>query len=166
MKNAPIQPSLIPDEPLAVAAAANASARTGGGDVTTLDLTMGPDDARVHDTLCALQAPVGLTRLSEMMAAAGLRTERGSGFNPAEVKRVIDRLLAAGHATRDVQGRVRAALPHAQALQVRQRAAAEDHQPHRRGELLFFLETERVDAVEIDELAPGVEPGPRRLRRP
>ncbi|MDE2299862.1 MAG: hypothetical protein KGK18_17055, partial [Burkholderiales bacterium] len=109
------QPSLIPDEPLAVAAAANASARTGGGDVTTLDLTMGPDDARVHDTLCALQAPVGLTRLSEMMAAAGLRTERGSGFNPAEVKRVIDRLLAAGHATRDVQGRVRAALPHAQA---------------------------------------------------
>ena len=76
---------------------------------------MGADDARVHDTLCALQAPVGLTRLSEMMAAAELRTERGSGFNPAEVKRVIDRLLAAGHATRDVQGRVRATLPHGHA---------------------------------------------------
>ena len=114
MKNAPIQPSLIPDETLAVPASAGAAAAkaTGGGDVTTLDRTMGADDARVHDTLCALQAPVGLTRLAEMMAAAELRTERGSGFNPAEVKRVIDRLLAAGHASRDVQGRVRAAPPH------------------------------------------------------
>ena len=104
VKTRPIQPSLIPVEP-------NASVATGG-DVTDLDRSMGPDDALVHDTLCALQAPSGLTRVSDMMTAAGLRTERGSAFNPTEVRRVIDRLLAAGHATRDAQGRVRAALPH------------------------------------------------------
>ena len=104
VKTRPIQPSLIPVEP-------NASVATVG-DVTDLDRSMGPDDALVHDTLCALQAPSGLTRVSDMMTAAGLRTERGSAFNPTEVRRVIDRLLAAGHATRDAQGRVRAALPH------------------------------------------------------
>ena len=73
---------------------------------------MRAEDALVHDTLCALQAPSGLTRVSDMMTAAGLRTERGAAFNPVEVRRVVDRLLAAGHATRDPQGRVRATLPH------------------------------------------------------
>ena len=82
------------------------------GDVTTLDRNMTAEDALVHDTLCALQAPTGMTRLSDMMAAAGLRTARGTAFNPAEVKRVIDRLLAGSHAMRDAQGRVRAAEPH------------------------------------------------------
>ena len=85
------------------------------GDVTSLDRTMGPDDALVHDTLCMLQAPSGLTRVSEMMAAAALRTERGGAFNPIEVRRIVDRLLAAGHATRDTQGRVRAVQPHGEA---------------------------------------------------
>ena len=82
------------------------------GDVTTLDRNMGVEDAMVHDTLCALQAPTGMTRLSDMMTAAGLRTARGTVFNPMEVKRVIERLLAGSHATRDSQGRVRAAAPH------------------------------------------------------
>ena len=84
------------------------------GDVTALDRTMDADDACVHDSLCALQAPSGLTRLSEMMTAAELRTRRGSAFHPAEVRRVVERLLAAGHATRDPQGRVRATAPHSQ----------------------------------------------------
>ena len=76
---------------------------------------MRADDAQVHDTLCVLQAPSGVTRVADMMTAAGLRTERGSGFNPVEVRGVVDRLLASGHATRDTQGRVRAAAPHASA---------------------------------------------------
>ena len=85
------------------------------GDITAHDLTMGRDDALVHDTLCALQAPSGVTRVSEMMVAANLRTERGSQFNAMEVRRVTDRLLAARHATRDTQGRIRAVSPHAEA---------------------------------------------------
>ncbi len=76
---------------------------------------MGHDDALVHDTLCALQAPSGLSRVSDMMTAAGLRTQRGTGFSAAEVRRVIDRLLAGGHATRDTQGRLRPASPHGEA---------------------------------------------------
>ena len=83
------------------------------GDITALDRTMDAEDARVHDTLCALQAPSGVTRVSEMMTAANLVTQRGSSFNPTEVRRVIDRLLAARLATRDTQGRLRAASPQA-----------------------------------------------------
>ncbi len=94
--------------------AAPSDAQTAG-DVTTLDRNMTPEDAQVHDTLCVLQAPTGMTRLSDMMTAAGLRTARGTAFNPAEVKRVLDRLLAGRHAARDHQGRVRAAEPHASA---------------------------------------------------
>ena len=45
-----------------------------------------------------------LTRLSDMMTAAGLRTQRGTAFSPAEVKRVLDRLLAGSHAARDAPG--------------------------------------------------------------
>ncbi len=82
------------------------------GDVTAFDRNMTAEDAMVHDTLCAMQAPTGLVRLSEAMAAAGLRTLRGTGWHPNEVKRVLERLLAAGHATRDAQGRIRAAAPH------------------------------------------------------
>ncbi len=85
---------------------------TGVGDITAYDRHMTAEDALVHDTLCALQAPTGLVRLTEMMAAAGLRTLRGAAFHPPEVKRVLERLLAGGHATRDGQGRVRAAAPH------------------------------------------------------
>ena len=103
VKTRPSPPALTSAEPAPVS------------DITGLDRSMGAEDARVHDTLCALQAPSGLTRVSDMMTAAGLRTERGAAFNPIEVRRVVERLLAAGHATRDPQGRVRAALPHAAA---------------------------------------------------
>jgi superfamily II DNA or RNA helicase len=81
------------------------------GDVTAFDRNMTADDAHVHDTLCVMQAPSGVVRLTELMAAAGIRTERGAAFHPPEVKRVLERLLAGGHATRDAQGRVRAAAP-------------------------------------------------------
>ncbi|MGL6112954.1 MAG: hypothetical protein ACRC2B_22905, partial [Rubrivivax sp.] len=84
----------------------------GIGDVTAFDRNMTPEDALVHDTLCAMQAHTGLVRLTEMMAAAGLRTPRGTAFQPPEVKRLLERLLAGGHVTRDPQGRMRAAEPH------------------------------------------------------
>ncbi|MFM9885550.1 MAG: hypothetical protein ACKVQT_21190, partial [Burkholderiales bacterium] len=70
------------------------------------------DDALVYDTLCALQAPTALNRVSEMMIAAALRTQRGTAFNAAEVRLVVDRLRAAGHIVRDAQGRISAAHPH------------------------------------------------------
>jgi hypothetical protein len=82
------------------------------GDVTTIDLTMNAEDATVHDTLCALQAPSGMQRVSDLITAVGGRTARGTAFNPMEVKRVMERLVAAGHARRDTQGRMRATLPH------------------------------------------------------
>ena len=107
MKKSSSKPSPIPPE--------SHHAVTAVGDVVALDLTMTPEDARVHDTLCALQAPSGLTRVSEMMVAANLLTQRGTAFNPTEVRRVIDRLLEANHATRDTLGRLRATLPHGEA---------------------------------------------------
>ncbi len=113
-----MKPTARPPKPTLIDAAASRPApasATPVGDITTLDRTMRTDDAKVHDTLCVLQAPSGVTRLADMMTAAGLRTERGSGFNPVEVRGVVDRLLASGHATRDTQGRVRAAAPHAAA---------------------------------------------------
>ncbi|HYN61263.1 MAG TPA: DEAD/DEAH box helicase [Rubrivivax sp.] len=82
------------------------------GDVTAYDRHMTAEDAMVHDTLCAMQAPTGLVRLTEMMAAAAIRTARGAVFQPPEVKRVLERLLAGGHAKRDAQGRFSAAAPH------------------------------------------------------
>ncbi len=82
------------------------------GDVTTIDLTMTAEDATVHDTLCALQAPSGMQRVSDLITAVGGRTARSTAFNPMEVKRVMERLVAAGHAKRDAQGRMRASLPH------------------------------------------------------
>jgi SNF2-related domain/Helicase conserved C-terminal domain len=90
----------------------NSTDRTAG-DVTTIDLTMTAEDAAVHDTLCALQAPSGMQRVSDLITAVGGRTARGTAFNPMEVKRVMERLVTAGHAKRDTQGRVRASLPHA-----------------------------------------------------
>ena len=82
------------------------------GDVTTLDRNMTAEDALVHDALCALQAPTGLVRLTEFLAAAGMRTPRGAAFHPPEVKRHLERLLAGSHVERDAQGRLRAAAPH------------------------------------------------------
>ena len=82
------------------------------GDVTTIDLTMTAEDATVHDTLCVLQAPSGMQRVSDLITAVGGRTARGTAFNPMEVKRVMERLVAAGHAQRDPQGRMKATLPH------------------------------------------------------
>ena len=73
---------------------------------------MTAEDALVHDTLCALQAPSGLTRIADLMGAGGLRTPRGAAFSPVEVRRVLDRLLAAQHVGRDPQGRFQALAPH------------------------------------------------------
>ncbi len=72
------------------------------------------DIALAYDTLCAMQVPMGVTRLSEAMAAAGLRTARGTAFTPAELRRSIEHLLAAGLARRDSQSRLFAAAPAAQ----------------------------------------------------
>ncbi|MEO7150650.1 MAG: SNF2-related protein, partial [Burkholderiaceae bacterium] len=85
------------------------------GDVRTLDRSMGVDDARVHDALCVLHAPTGVQRLADLMMAAELRTERGTRFNPQEVRGHVDRLIESGHAHRDPQGRLRPTAPHAQA---------------------------------------------------
>ena len=52
----------------------------------------------------------------------------------------------------------------AQPLERCQRAAAVDHQPQRRGQLLLFLEAQRIGTVEVDEPSPGVEPGARTCR--
>ena len=68
MKKSSSKPSPIPVE--------SDNTSLSVGDVVALDLTMTPEDARVHDTLCALQAPSGLTRVSEMMAAANLLVRR------------------------------------------------------------------------------------------
>ena len=99
------------------------------GDITAYDRTMDRDDALVHDALCALQAPCGITRVADLMTAAELRTQRGTAFNPMEVRRVVERLIDAQHVVRDAQNRVRAAQPHAGArlremLRDPQRAAA------------------------------------------
>ena len=88
-------------------------AASPAGDVTRLDRTLTPDDARVHDALCVLQAPSGVQRLSDLMAAAQLRTGRGTAFTPAEVRLHAERLVAGQHAARDPQGRLRASAPHA-----------------------------------------------------
>ena len=114
MKTSPHQPSVIPAAP-APPPARVATATGLVGDITAHDRTMDRTDAVVHDALCALQAPSGVTRVTEMMVAAGLRTERGSQFTTVEVRRVTDRLLAARHASRDTQGRIRAVSPHAEA---------------------------------------------------
>ncbi len=76
---------------------------------------MGADDAQVHDALCILHAPTGVQRLSDLMLAAELRTERGTRFSPQEVRGHVERLIANGHAQRDPQGRLHAAAPHARA---------------------------------------------------
>ena len=98
-------------KPLAAVPAVPAVDRVG--DVRALDRTMRQDDAAVHDALCVLQAPSGLTRVTDLMAASGVRSERGAGFSPIDVRRIVDRLHDAGHIRRDPQGRVRALDPHA-----------------------------------------------------
>ena len=98
-KTPSVQTSLLPDPPAPAAAADRP------------DRGLDPDDALVHDTLCALQAPSHVSRVVEMMAAAGLRTQRRTAFNPMEVRRSVDALVAAGHAQRDTQGRVHAVQP-------------------------------------------------------
>ncbi len=112
------QTSLLPDAPVPLArtvgaagAALDAAIHAAGA--ARLGLGLARDDALVHDTLCALQAPSHVSRVAEMMAAAGLRTERNTAFNPMEVRKLIDALVAAGHATRDTQGRICAVQPRA-----------------------------------------------------
>ncbi len=102
MKTLPEQPSLFGADPLGV-------------NVTGLDRRMGPDDAAVHDALCVLGAPTGTGRLSEFVTAAQYRVQRGAAFSPLETRRVVDRLIEAGHVQRDAQGRLTATAPHAQA---------------------------------------------------
>ncbi len=113
MKTTPLQPALPLDDlrpkpktPLTTIDA------THGGDPAERDRTMRGDDALVYDTLCALQVPSAISRVSEMMAAASLQTGRGTAFNVNEVRLIVDRLRAAGHVTRDAQGRASAAEPH------------------------------------------------------
>ncbi|MFZ2650656.1 MAG: hypothetical protein WA210_11190, partial [Burkholderiaceae bacterium] len=117
MKTDLVQPSLLPEDPGPApkprAGPGAPAVAAPAAKLSQRDPAMGEDDTSVHDTLCALQAPSGLNRLSETMAAAALRTERGSAFNPAEVRRSVDRLYAAGHVTRDAQARWSAAQPHA-----------------------------------------------------
>ncbi len=117
LKPLPVQTSLLPDLPTPTptltprAADAALGATAAAPDATRLGSCLGHDIALVHDTLCALQAPSYVTRVAEMLAAAGLRTERGTAFNPMEVRKFVDALVAAGHAKRDTQGRVRAVEP-------------------------------------------------------
>ena len=111
MKTSPPSPGSIRN-PLAASATLSVAADPVG-DVRALDRTMTQDDAAVHDTLCVLQAPSGLTRVTDLMAASGVRSERGAGFSPIDVRRIVDRLVAAGHVRRDPQGRVRALGFHA-----------------------------------------------------
>ncbi len=76
---------------------------------------MAIDDAVVHDALCVLGAPTGVTRLSEFLAAAQYRLQRGAALSPVEVRRLADRLVEAGHVQRDPQGRLTATAPHCHA---------------------------------------------------
>ncbi len=113
LKPPPTQASLLPDPPAptAHAAAAALEGEICAPDATRLRQGFARDDALTYDTLCALQAPAHVSRVAEMMAAAGLRTELNTPFNPTDVRRLVDALVSAGHAQRDTQGRVRAVQP-------------------------------------------------------
>ena len=110
MKSAPLQPSLLPDDPHPASTVRPDGAVVPA--VTPLDRALVEIDL-VYDALCVLQVPTGLNKVSEMMAAAGMRTLRGTSFNAAEVRRCVDQLQAAGRTARDIQGRVCLVQPQA-----------------------------------------------------
>ena len=63
------------------------------------------DRSALFDALAFWQAPLTTTQLIDVLAAAKLRTERGSGFHNAEVRRLLDELAERGLASRDDRGR-------------------------------------------------------------
>ncbi len=65
----------------------------------------GADRASVFDALAWAQAPITVSSLIELMARAGLRTARGTGFHNNEVRRLLDELARQGKAARDERGR-------------------------------------------------------------
>lgn len=67
-----------------------------------------PDSAVLFDALAFAQAPLTAHQLIELIDAAGLRTARGSAFNNAEVRRLLDELAERGQASRDTRGYWRA----------------------------------------------------------
>ena len=81
------------------------------------------------------------------------------GFEPAEQLGVEG--LQHRHAQRAAPQMGEAVGQLAQAVQVAEFRATEDHQPQRRSELVLLLKAERIGAVEVAKHAPGVEPGSR-----
>jgi superfamily II DNA or RNA helicase len=73
-------------------------------DISKPDLNT--DDAKVFDTLCAMQIPALVTEIVAMLSCAGLTMASGKAFNGNEVKRIGSALVAAGRAIADSQGRL------------------------------------------------------------
>ncbi len=71
--------------------------------------TDNPDRSPVFDALAFSQVPLTANQLIDLLAAAGSRTRRGSGFHNAEVRRLLDELADIGMASRDERGRWSAA---------------------------------------------------------
>ena len=70
--------------------------------------TVPPQDAdrsALFDALAFWQAPLTTTQWLDVLGAAKLRTQRGSGFHNTEVRRLLDELAARGLASRDDRGR-------------------------------------------------------------
>ena len=63
------------------------------------------DRSALFEALAFWQAPLTTTQWIDVLAAATLRTERGSGFHNAEVRRLLDELAERGLASRDDRGR-------------------------------------------------------------
>ena len=63
------------------------------------------DRSALFDALAFGQAPLTTTQLIDVLAAAGLRTERRCAFHNAEVRRLLDELAGRGLASRDDRGR-------------------------------------------------------------
>lgn len=63
------------------------------------------DAAAAYDALCFVQSPATVNQLASLLAAAGMRTARGTGFHSPEVRKLLDGLAAAGLALSGDQGR-------------------------------------------------------------
>jgi len=63
------------------------------------------DQQRVWDALCFMQSSATVNRLTDLIQHSGLRTSRGAGFHPQEVRRLMSELHVRGLATLDQQGR-------------------------------------------------------------
>jgi superfamily II DNA or RNA helicase len=71
--------------------------------------TDNPDRSPVFDALAFSQVPLTAHQLIDLLAAAGCRTWRGSGFHNTEVRRLLDELADTGRVSRDERGRWSAA---------------------------------------------------------